>query len=167
MGALSCATFGARWALVRALPFGKFIDDATIFLSSYMRSSFAIGIGCRRGASIEQIDAAVRSALGDIPFGQISAMASIDIKRDEPALIAFAARNGLPLLLYSIDEISTLATVSSDRVKLLVGVDGVCEPCALLASNHGIIRVAKQVHDGVTVAIAETRQNTREMHENG
>jgi cob(I)alamin adenosyltransferase len=118
-------------------------------------STWVIGIGCRRGVSVEQIHAAVFAALGTRPLASIRALASIDSKNDETALLEFAARHGLPLQFFSKQRVAQIGTGASERVQALLGIDGVCEPCALLASRNGRIIVPKTVTGGVTVAIAE------------
>ncbi|WP_213762195.1 cobalamin biosynthesis protein [Caballeronia sp. dw_19] len=118
-------------------------------------STWVIGIGCRRGVSVEQIHAAVFAALGTRPLASIRALASIDSKKDETALLEFATHHGLPLQFFSKRDIAQVETSMSGRVQALLGIDGVCEPCALLASRNGRIIVPKRVTDGVTVAIAE------------
>jgi cobalt-precorrin 5A hydrolase len=118
-------------------------------------SAWVIGIGCRRGVSIEQIHAAVFAALGTQPLASVRALASIDSKKDETALLEFAARLGLPLHFFSKRRIAQVEISASERVQALLGIDGVCEPCALLASRNGRIIVPKTMTGGVTVAIAE------------
>jgi cobalt-precorrin 5A hydrolase len=118
-------------------------------------STWVIGIGCRRGVSVEQIHAAVFGALGTRSLASTRALASIDSKKDETALLEFAARHGLPLQFFSKQRIAQVETSASERVQALLGIDGVCEPCALLASRNGRIIVPKRVTNGVTVAIAE------------
>jgi cobalt-precorrin 5A hydrolase len=118
-------------------------------------SAWVIGIGCRRGVSVEQIHAAVFAALGTRPLASARALASIDTKKDETALLEFAARHSLPLHFFSKQRIAQVETSASERVQALLGIDGVCEPCALLASHNGRIIVPKTATDGVTVAIAE------------
>lgn len=122
-------------------------------------STWVIGIGCRRGVSVEQIHAAVLAALGTRPLANIRALASIDSKHDETALLEFAGRHGLPLKLFSREQIALIGTDASERVQApvqaLLGIHGVCEPCALLASRNGHIVVSKTVTGDVTVAIAE------------
>jgi cobalt-precorrin 5A hydrolase len=118
------------------------------------------GIGCRRDASAEQIEAAVRDALGALggahPFAAIGAVATLDSKAAEPGLLDFCARHTLPLHTFTRDEIAALGqpVSASPIVREHVGVDGVCEPCALLASRGGQLLVPKFARDGVTVAIA-------------
>jgi cobalt-precorrin 5A hydrolase len=123
--------------------------------------TLTVGIGCRRFASADQIDAAVRAALagtqGASPFDEIREVATIDSKAREPGLLAFCARHALPLRTFSREQIAALAAVvptPSDTVREHLGVEGVCEPCALLASSGGQLIVSKTALDGVTVAIA-------------
>jgi cobalt-precorrin 5A hydrolase len=115
------------------------------------------GIGCRRGVSAEQIEAAVRDALGNsLSFAALSAVASIDTKAGEPGLVAFCKHYALPLHTFTREQIAALDTPVSTSavVREHLGVDGVCEPCARLAAHGGELLVTKRDRDGVTVAIA-------------
>jgi cobalt-precorrin 5A hydrolase len=123
-----------------------------------------VGIGCRRGVSAEQIEAAVRDALGDtLPFEALGAVATIDMKADEAGLVAFCARHALPLRTFTREQIAALdvRTNASQAVREHMGVDGVCEPCALLATQNGRLLVHKRARDGVTVAIACSADDIR------
>ncbi|WP_244816268.1 cobalamin biosynthesis protein [Caballeronia sp. Lep1P3] len=104
----------------------------------------AVGIGCKRGVSAEAIETAVHIALrsSGLAFADIACVASIDIKQDEAGLRAFCERHRLPLSFYGADDIAPTL------------LDGVCEPCALLASDGGRLAVRKTIAGGVTVAIA-------------
>jgi cobalt-precorrin 5A hydrolase len=115
-----------------------------------------LGIGCRRGTPLEQIDAAVRDALDTHSIDEILTVATVDSKADEPGLLAFCARYGLTLQTFSLARIASAPATPtpSAAVRTLTGVDGVCEPCALLAAPAGRLITRKRVHGGVTVAIA-------------
>jgi cobalt-precorrin 5A hydrolase len=113
-----------------------------------------IGIGCRRGVSAEQIQVAVMAALEHRPIEDVRMMASIDSKADEAGLLEFAARHALPLSYFSGDQLAQVDTAPSAKVRELIGIGGVCEACALLASHVGHLIIPKLVVDGVTVAIA-------------
>jgi cobalt-precorrin 5A hydrolase len=126
-----------------------------------MTAHLVIGVGCRRGTSAEAIDRAVRTALGDaFAFDDIACIASIDAKRNEAGLIAFSERYQLPLHFFSAKEIASVRCEQSFKVREHMNVDGVCEPCALLAGGmngtSATLVVAKTIIDGVTVAIART-----------
>ena len=43
---------------------------------------------------------------------------------------------------------------SSELVKRNIGLEGVCEPCALLAGRRAKLICPKQIINGVTIAIA-------------
>ena len=118
----------------------------------------AVGIGCRRGVSADNIERAVRIALGEYAFGDIDIVASIDAKKQEPGLLAFCARHRLRLRFFSADEIARAPqTAISLHARKHMNIDGVCEPCALLAGNAQTLIVSKTIDSGVTVAIAKAR----------
>jgi cobalt-precorrin 5A hydrolase len=104
--------------------------------------SIVLGIGCRRGVSVEEIEAAVQSALNalDTPgarsLARVRVVASIEGKSDEAALLAFCERHHLTLQLFTAQQIEGVDThaPASAQVRKHLGVGGVCEPCALLAS---------------------------------
>jgi cobalt-precorrin 5A hydrolase len=115
-----------------------------------------LGIGCRRGVSAERIEAAVWLALGERSIEQVREVATVDLKADEPGLLAFCAIHDLPLRVLSHQSLAARGwtTAPSEWVRAQVGLDGVCEPCALIASPRGRLVVPKTTQDGVAVAIA-------------
>lgn len=130
--------------------------------------SLAVGIGCRRGVTVEQIDAAVRAALSlaSHTIDDVASVATFESKADEPALVAFCERHRLPLVKFSADEVRACfkrhpSLRGSADVQAQVGVLGVCEPCALLASSGGTLVQDKYALDGVTVAIAASDRDDR------
>jgi cobalamin biosynthesis protein CbiG len=97
--------------------------------------TLTIGIGCRLHSSAEQIEAAVRATLGSHAFDEISVIASVDIKAHEAGLLEFCARHALPLKLFSREQIAAISVDDrSQAARKHLGIDGVCEPCALLAA---------------------------------
>lgn len=117
------------------------------------------GIGCRKGVSVEQIDRAVRHALGGREIDQIREVATIQLKAEEAGLVQFCTQNNIPLRVLTTAQLAARAWVtrSSDWVKQNVGVDGVCEPCALIACTRGELIVPKTSLDGVAVAVVEDK----------
>lgn len=118
-----------------------------------------VGIGCRKGVSVDQISAAVRKALGSRGVDEVREVATIDLKEDEPGLIEFCARHGLPLRVFAHATVAARAwvTQASEWVNQSVGVYGVCEPCALIACSRGKLIVPKMALDGVAVAVVEDK----------
>ncbi|HEY0341456.1 MAG TPA: cobalamin biosynthesis protein, partial [Steroidobacteraceae bacterium] len=120
--------------------------------------SLVVGIGCRKGVSEEQIERAVLHALAQCGGSALSAvreLATVDLKAEEPGLLSFSQRHAIPLRIIAKHQIEGRSWVSqpSDWVRQSVGLDGVCEPCALIASTRGRLVVPKIALDGVAVAI--------------
>ena len=118
-----------------------------------------LGIGCRRGVSEEQIAAAVRQALGERRLDEVREVATVDLKANEPGLLAFCERHDLPLRVLARADLAArpFVTQPSAWVQQNVGLPGVCEPCALTASPRGRLIVPKLALNGVTVAVVEDR----------
>lgn len=116
-----------------------------------------IGIGCRKGVSAERIEAAVRHALGSRHMDEVREMATIDLKAEEPGLLDFCEQYDLLLRVLARDTVAARSWVTqpSDWVQQNVGLDGVCEPCALIACMRGKLIVPKTALDGVAVAVVE------------
>jgi cobalt-precorrin 5A hydrolase len=116
-----------------------------------------IGIGCRKNVSAAQIEAAVLKALGTHALDAVREVATVDLKANEPGLLAFCASHQLPLRVIAHDVVAARnwVTQPSEWVRENVGLDGVCEPCALIASGRGRLLVPKTTLDGVAVAVVE------------
>ena len=117
-----------------------------------------VGIGCRKGVSAERIEAAVMQSLraaGDYGLGDVREMATVDLKAEEPGLLVFCERHQLPLRVFARATLAARSWVGkpSDWVRQNVGLDGVCEPCALIACARGALLVPKMTLDGVAVAV--------------
>jgi cobalt-precorrin 5A hydrolase len=127
-----------------------------------------IGIGCRRGVSTEQINSAIECALARVErsLSDVREIATLDLKQDEPGLNEWCQRSGIPLRVIAREIVQhrPWVTARSAWVRENVGVEGVCEPCALLATFRGRLLLPKTGHDGVAVAIVEETpgpQNSR------
>ena len=118
-----------------------------------------IGVGCRRGVSREQIDAAIEYGLALIQRSrsEIREIATIDLKQDELGLNEWCQSHEVPLRVIHRELVQQRPWVTkpSDWVRENIGVDGVCEACALLATFRGQLLLPKTIRDGVTVAIVE------------
>jgi cobalt-precorrin 5A hydrolase len=115
-----------------------------------------LGVGCRRGATETQITAAVDAVLARerIDPRAIACLASIDLKADEPGLLAYARTAGLPTRFYPAETLSALPGEFSPSafVRSVTGVDAVCERAAMMGADRLIVR--KQIENSVTVAVA-------------
>ena len=86
----------------------------------------------------------------------MKAVASIDIKKDEPGLVSFCAAHGQPFAVYSAEELNAAPGefTASEFVKSTVGVDSVCERAAVVNAGNGTIIARKYAKNGVTAAFA-------------
>ena len=131
-----------------------------------------LGIGCRRGTPGNAIKAAVNSVMAEhhLDICGVSEIASIDLKKDEAGLLETAAGLGIPFSTYSSEELAAVQGDFSESgfVRQVTGVGNVCERSALCcAGTGGRLIVKKQVHNGVTVAVAENTGGElpcRDMH---
>lgn len=118
-----------------------------------------LGVGCRRGISAAQLEAAFQTFCverGVLPEA-VCAAASIDVKQNEPGLLAFCAGHGWETSFFPA---GTLAAAqgdfsASDFVRRTVGVDNVCERSACVCSG-GRLFEKKFAAGGVTFALAIT-----------
>jgi cobalt-precorrin 5A hydrolase len=116
-----------------------------------------VGIGCRKRVTAERIEVAVSQALNGRLLSEVREVATIDLKAEEPGLIRFCERNGLPLRVFAREIVAARSWVTqpSEWVRQNAGLDGVCEPCALIACPRGKLVVPKTALDGVAVAVVE------------
>ncbi len=118
-----------------------------------------VGIGCRKDVTARQIAAAVQQALGARQLNEVREIATIDLKANEPGLVEFCRHHDLPLRVLASSTVAERpwVTTASDWVQQNVGLAGVCEPCALIASTRGKLIVPKTALNGVAVAVVEDR----------
>lgn len=111
------------------------------------------GIGCRKGTSESAVRTAVESLLRKTGIFReaLSALASIDIKKEEPGLRAFAADWALPLSFYSAGKLRAVPGVftASLFVERTTGVDNVCERCAVCLALEMLYKGRKDLEDPV------------------
>lgn len=99
----------------------------------------AVGIGCRRGTPVEDIEAAIRMALKELSCEeQIAVIATEGSKAEEPGVREAARRLGVALEAYSPMElqsvIDAVLTVSPAALAHK-GTSSVAEAAALLAAG--------------------------------
>ncbi|WP_375265359.1 precorrin-3B C(17)-methyltransferase [Planktotalea sp.] len=127
----------------------------------YHPQNFVLGLGCARNADPDEMSEQVEQVLAEagVAAGAIAAVASIDLKGDEPAMIETAKRLGKPLRLFTaaqLEEETPRLENPSDVVFAEVGCHGVSEAAALaMVGTQGSLRVSKRKTANVTVALGE------------
>jgi cobalt-precorrin 5A hydrolase len=123
-----------------------------------------VGMGCRKGTTAEAAEELLNKVLKEhgISVRSVEKLCSIDIKKDEAALIQLAEKLGVPFEVFSAEELDRLEGkfTASGFVSRVTGVDNVCERAAVLGSRGELI-VGKQAQGGVTAAIAVRKEGYR------
>lgn len=114
----------------------------------YRPKSLVLGLGCDKATPPELVERGVRRLLEKqgLALASVRAIATIDLKRDEPALTALNRKFGWPLHTYAAAELDVVPGVEnpSAMVKKHVGTSAVAEPAALLAAGAVRLLVPKQ-----------------------
>ena len=123
----------------------------------YHPQRFALGLGCARNCDPDELWTLVSETLKahEIAPGAIAYVGSIDLKGDEPAVIDVAKRLGVPLRLFTAEELEAQADKlahPSEVVFAEVGCHGVSEGSALTCG--GDLVVEKQKTANATCALA-------------
>lgn len=152
------------------------IDSADIIISNiekqgsrldkqlYLRpKNLAIGIGCNSGTSADEIESAIRNLMieKNLSFLSVQSISTIDLKGNEPGLVAFANKYNLPIYTYSSDELNAMTIKvegieKSEIVFNATNAYAVAEPAALLASGRNKLLISKQKIGNLTIAVAES-----------
>lgn len=118
-----------------------------------------LGLGCRRGKEADVIKKKAQQCLEECGIYReaLEGIASIDLKKEEPGILALAEEWGLDFKTFSEEELKQVPGEfsSSAFVSGITGVDNVCERSAVLASGQGKLLKKKAGVEGVTTALAE------------
>ena len=141
--------------------------------------SLVAGMGCRKGVPAAELEGLLSSTLDEngLALPCLSVIATADLKREEPGILELAARLGVPVRCFTTEELNDVfqavdvdvcqhafqiagksmpgfAPTPSPAPQRLVGVAGVAEPAALLASGANRLLVVRQKSARATVAVA-------------
>ena len=97
-----------------------------------------LGMGCDRNVSLETLTTAVDQALAQIDQTRdaVVALASIDKKNDEVALLVLAEQQAWPLHFFTAEQLAQVEVPSPSAVVLkYMGTPSVAEAAALLAAQ--------------------------------
>ena len=132
-----------------------------IEISKIIPQNIFIGIGCKRGVSKEHIIEKLKYAMDkqNLELSAVKMAASAWVKSDEIGLVEAMEELGIPIKFFDKEEILKVEDLVEERsefVKNHIGVYGVSEPCAFLASSGKGAFLAKKIKlDGMTLSIFE------------
>ena len=139
-----------------------------IEISKIIPQNIFIGIGCKRGVSKEHIIKKLKYAMDkqNLELSAIKMAASAWVKSDETGLLEAMKELDIPIKFFEKEEILKLEDLieeKSEYVKKTIGVYGVSEPCAFLASSGKGAFLAKKIKlDGMTLSIFEEEIENQE-----
>ncbi|PZE20447.1 cobalt-precorrin 5A hydrolase [Paenibacillus xerothermodurans] len=122
----------------------------------YRPKAIALGIGCNRGTSAEEIEAVIDSTLAELSFSlrSVKAACTIDLKKDEPGLLAVVDKYGWEFVTYSPEQLNEVPMdAPSDTVHRFTGAYGVSEPAAKLYSGASKLALVKKKSGNVTISV--------------
>ena len=141
-----------------------------------------IGLGCERNTSKKLIEDSLQNFLltNNLSPLSIAGFASIDLKKDEQAIIEISKENNWPIKFFTSQELSKINTPNPSNIVLNeIGTPSVAEAACILAAGEGskllkekkIFKSSNPIKTksgAVTIAIAESKNqyspSTGEIH---
>jgi cobalt-precorrin 5A hydrolase/precorrin-3B C17-methyltransferase len=104
----------------------------------YRPPSLVIGLGSSRGVPSAEVDALIDQALAaaNLSPASVRTVATVDLKQDEPGLLAAVAQRGWSLVTFPATALAEVNVPNpSETVRAAVGTPSVAEAAALLAAS--------------------------------
>ena len=140
----------------------------------YRPRSLAVGMGCRRGVPLDELQTLLNETFeeNNLSRASVRCIATADIKHDEEGILLLAEKLGVNVQCYTGDELNAIyedrapdgplppagppliSPTPSPVAHRLLGVWGVSEPGALLASGANGLLVSRQKTSRATIAVA-------------
>ena len=124
------------------------------------------GVGCRKGASADDIGAVIGAALARAGFATqaLDLIAAPELKRDEQGVVAAAAALGVPLVLIAEADLKAAGArveTRSERVLALTGIPSVAEAAALAGGGPTARLILPRIAvGGATCALAVSKERS-------
>ena len=110
-------------------------------------NNLVFGIGCDKNTPLETLEEGIALFCQENHLSPLSirALASIDLKKDEPAIKALSAKLDHPFITYAPHQLDNITGVQnpSAYVKKITGSNSVAEAAALVESQSNTLLVAK------------------------
>jgi cobalt-precorrin 5A hydrolase len=128
-------------------------------------SNLVVGVGCCEGVPGNRIIGAIRRYFRERNWSarSIHSLATIDLKSGEPGINMAAQEFGVPLRVFSKEELETInqGLQKTDIADSTGMMSEICEPAAILGANHGKLIGVKLDLNQITVAVAAIREKYR------
>ncbi|QIN79540.1 precorrin-3B C(17)-methyltransferase [Rubrobacter marinus] len=141
-------------ATARIVVSDRLVDEAGPGCVVYRPPSLVVGVGCSRGATEDEILNLLRATLrrAGLSGKSVAALASVDVKADEPGLLRAAESLGVPVRFRGARELAGIEVPNpSSVVEGAVGTPSVAEASVIAAGAE--LLVEKEKSRNATVAI--------------
>jgi cobalt-precorrin 5A hydrolase len=122
--------------------------------------NLVLGIGCKKNIQIKKLLQFVENSLvfSNLSKNSIRAIATIELKKNEDALLKLSGYLNVPLKIYSVEDIKRVENLfeGSEFVKRVIGVGAVARPVGYLESNMGK-ELFYSKKDGMVLSIYQDR----------
>jgi cobalt-precorrin 5A hydrolase len=122
--------------------------------------NLVLGIGCKKNIQIKKLLQFVENSLVflNLSKNSIRAIATIELKKKEDALLKLSKYLNVPLKIYSVEDIKRVENLfeGSEFVKKIIGVGSVARPVGYLESNMGK-ELFYSKKDGMVLSIYQDR----------
>lgn len=138
---------------------GQYVSTRNKQLSTLklIRKDIVLGIGCRKDFDPDKMRQTIQTLLKDsnIDERSVKAIGTVEVKKNEKAILQLVEYLGCELKIFSIEEIKKVhhKYEGSNFVEKTIGVRAVCEPSVELIGAKLITDKIKA--DGMTVCIGE------------
>lgn len=139
------------------------------FVVLYRPRTLVVGMGCRRGVSMEELEQLLINTFQqhNLALQSLRCVATAELKKDEPGINQLADKYGVPVYCYGAEELNRVfqsavsgqppavsGPTASAAAHRLLGLWGVSEPAALLASGSKELLVTREKTARATIAVA-------------
>jgi cobalt-precorrin 5A hydrolase len=125
-------------------------------------NNLVVGVGYCQGVTGTRIVGAIRRYFRERNWSvrSIQSLATIDLNADEPGINSAVSDFGVPLQVYSKEELEVemKGLEKSVYFESTKGVNEVCEPAAIIGSKLGKLIGTKQNLNQITVAVAAIKE---------
>jgi cobalt-precorrin 5A hydrolase / precorrin-3B C17-methyltransferase len=126
--------------------------------------SLVLGVGASRDAPADEVRGLVAQVLADAGLAEqsVAAVATVDLKADEPALLLLAEGLGVPLRTFAADGLAEQPVPNPSQVVAgEVGTPSVAEAAVLASGAALVVEKAKSTHATVAVGRLTPRGQLR------
>ncbi len=160
--------FEAYLLVTDRIPTGRFWEERAPRTLFYRPKSLALGLGCDRATEPGEVRDLVQETLKQrrLSPNSVRGVATISLKQHEPALKELAAQFGVPLTLFSQEELNAVPGIEnpSEVVYRYVRTYGVAEPSALRLAGAEHLLVPKVKSRKATLAVARYSFSEEKAH---